>query len=366
MRILDKYILKSVFALFFTCLLTFFCLYIVIDILSHLQDILKQKVPLEILLRYYLAYLPIIFSQVSPITCLLSTLYTFGKLNRDNEIIAMRACGLSVPQITKTVLTFGIIISVLGFWVYDKFVPSSLALTEKIKSQIETGVKSVSQKENETIPNLSMYGLRNRLFFISKFHPAANSIEGITILEHDQNQNIVKKIVAAKGVYKDEAWHFYDSITYDFDENGQIKYEPQYMEEEIMAIPEKPSDFLSQGQRPDFMNIKQLDDYIWKLSKSGALPVVKILQVDLYQRFTAPLTNFLIILLGIPFALIMKKRATGMSSLGVSIMVGFLYYVLNAVSIAMGKAGLLIPGLAASLAHILTFTTSLYLIKRLP
>jgi len=366
MRILDKYILKSVCGLFFTCLLTFFCLYIVIDVLSHLQDILKHKVPLEILLRYYLAYLPIIFTQVSPIACLLATLYTFGKLNRDNEIIAMRSCGLSIFQIIKNVLIFGMIISVFGFWIFDKFVPASLSLTEKIKARIESGIEGPSQKENEVIRNLSMYGLKNRLFFISKFYPAAKTLEGITILEHDQNQNIVKKIVATKGEYKDGLWKFYNSITWDFDENGQSKHDPQYLEEEIMAIPESPADFLSQGQRPDFMNIKQLDDYIWKLSKSGAMPVVKILKVDLYQRFTAPLTNILIILLGVPFALIMKKRATGMSSIGISLMVGFLYYVLNAISIALGKAGIIIPGLAASLAHILSLFASLYLINKLP
>ncbi len=165
MRILDKYILKSVCGLFFTCLLTFFCLYIVIDVLSHLQDILKHKVPLEMLLRYYLAYLPIIFTQVSPIACLLATLYTFGKLNRDNEIIAMRSCGLSIFQIIKNVLIFGMIISVFGFWIFDKFVPASLSLTEKIKARIESGIEGPSQKENEVIRNLSMYGLKNRLFF---------------------------------------------------------------------------------------------------------------------------------------------------------------------------------------------------------
>lgn len=348
------------------CLVTFFFLYIIIDLLSNLDEILKHRVSLDILMQYYLGYLPIIFVQVTPIACLLSTLYTFAKLNRNNEIIAMRSAGLSLFGIIKTTVVFGLIISVFVFWVNDRFVPASLSMTEKIKDKMETDEKKAQQKESETIDNLCMYGAKNRLFFVNKFSPHNNTMEGITILENDQHQNITKKIVANKGVFRGGLWRFYQSITYNFDENGQIKGQPQYFEEEIMAIPETPKDFLSQRQRPDFMTISQLDDYIWKLSKSGATGVIRNLKIDLYQRFTFPLTSIVIMLLGIPFAIRIKKRSTGLSSLGLSIMVGFLYYVLNAVSIALGKAGILMPILSATLPHIVGLVFALYLIETLP
>ncbi len=378
MRILDRYILKSTLGIFFGCLFLFFFLYIVIDVFSHLDDILKQQTNFQVLAQYYLSYLPIIFVQVAPIACLLSTLYTFAKLNRNNEIIAMRSSGLSVYQITKTVIIFGAIVSLFVFWVNDRFVPRSLSLTESIKSRMESNRQKKQDKKQEAITNLSMYGLKNRLFFVNKFIPATNTMEGITILEHDEHQNLIKKIVANKGVYKDGLWIFYQSITYNFDQNGQILQEPQYLEEEITDISEKPNDFLTQRQRPDFMTIAQLQDYMWKLSRSGAATaiinisrsgaatVIRNMKVDLYQRFTSPLTSLIIILLGIPFALMIKKRATGLSSLGLSIMVGFFYYVLNAISIALGKAGILMPIVAASLSHIIGLTVSLYLIGNLP
>lgn len=298
--------------------------------------------------------------------CLLSILYTFGKLNRNNEIIAMRSSGLSIFQITKTVIIAGVIVSALLFWVNDRFVPQSLALTEKIKAEMEAGTKRIQAKPPETIVNLSMYGLRNRLFFVNKFYLATNTMEGIIILENDEKQNTTKKIMANKGVYKDGVWTYYQSITYNFDENGQILHEPQYFEEEIMAISETPADFLTQRQHPDYMTIAQLDDYIWRLSKSGATTAIRNFRVDLYQRFTLPLTSVIIILLGIPFSLKMKKRATGMASVGLALMVGFLYYVLTAVSIAFGKAGILTPTLAATLPHILGLISALYLINDLP
>ena len=366
MRILDRYVLTSVLRIFVGCLLTFLFLYIIIDVFTHLEDILKQHVSLLVLKDYYLSFLPIIFVQVAPFTCLLSTLYTFGSLNHNNEIIAMRSAGLSIFQITRVVLVFGVMISILVFYVNDRFVPQSSYVADRIRAQMEQGEKKAQEKENETVSNLCMFGMKNRLFFVNKFSPSKNMMERIVILEQDEHQNITKKIVANKGIYEDGLWRFYQSITYDFDENGQIIKEPQYMQEEIMNISDTPHDFLTQRKQPEFMDIAQLEDYIWRFSKSGATTIIRNLKVDLYQKFTSPLTSIIVILLGIPFSVMMKKRATGLSSLGISIMLGFLYYVLSAVGIALGKAGILAPLLSVSLSHIIALTAAICIIRTLP
>jgi lipopolysaccharide export system permease protein len=133
-----------------------------------------------------------------------------------------------------------------------------------------------------------------------------------------------------------------------------------------MAISETPQDFLNQRQRPELMSISQIDEYIWKLSRSGATKVIRNLKLDLYQRYTSPFTSLVIIILGLPFSLIVKKRATALSSIGICILVGFLYYVMDAVSIALGRSGVLAPLIAVSLSHIIALVTGLYLIASLP
>lgn len=366
MRILDRYILKSVIQIFLSCIFIFLFLYVIIDLLSHLEDILKQHTSIIILTQYYLYHLPTMFVQVAPFACLLSTLYAFGKLNHANEIIAMRSSGLSILQISKTVLILGLLISLSIFWINDRFIPNSLTITQKLRREIEEGPKKARERKHDVINNLSMYGLKNRLFFVNKFSPAIDTMEGIIILEHDQHQNITRKIVANKGIYKNARWTFYQCITYNFDLNGQIIEEPIYMEEETMDLTETPRDFLNQRQRLDNMAIAQLKDYIGKLSKSGASSVIRNLKVELYQRYTTPFTSMLIILLGIPFSLRMRRKATGLSSIGLSIMVGLLYYVLDAISLALGMSGLLLPLLAVSLSHITVIIFSFYLISKLP
>lgn len=366
MRIIDKYILGSVVAVFLLCLSTFLLLYVVVDALSHLDEILKNHVPLAVLAEYYLSYLPLIFSRVSAFACLLATIYTFGRFTRDNEMIALRASGLDIYQISRPVLIFGLLLSLLVLRINSEVVPAWLVRNQAAKQRIESSPDKNAKPGKETITNLSVYGMRNRLFFISRFYPASSTMEGINILEQDDRQNVTRKIVADKGVYKDGFWTFYRVITYDFWPNGQIKKEPGYEEEETMVIPEKPEDFLNQRQQPELMTLRQMDEYIWKLSRSGASGVVRNLQVDFYQRLTEPFACVLIILLAIPFSLQMKKRATGLSAIGTAIIMGFLYYVAGALSVAMGKAGFLPPFLAASLHHLAALGLSIYLINKLP
>ena len=364
MRIIDRYIFKSVFSSFIGCILTFQFLYVIVDIFSHLDDLLKQKIKLPVLGLYYLSYLPVIFVQVTPVACLLGTIYTLGVLNRNNEITVMRASGLSIWRIGRIAIIFGAVISVLVFLVNEKIVPRAESSLEAIRNQIEN--QSTKKPEESVIKNMSIYGLKNRLFFINKFTIKENKLDGIVILEHDGHQNLIKKMVASDGKWEDGIWKFHDSITYNFDEDGQVKGEPTYFKEELMDIPETPMDFLKQRQHPEFMNIPQLNNYIFILSKSGAKTVIRNFKVDLYQRFTFPFTSLVIVVLGIPFALMIKKRASALSSVGISILLGFLYYVSCAVSLAFGKAGFLPPYLAASLAHIVFLGFGLYKIYTMP
>lgn len=366
MRILERYILGSVLATFISCFCIFFFLYIIIDLFAHLDVILKQGVGLGLLQAYYLSFMPVIFTQVAPFSCMLATLYTFSRMNRENEIIAMRASGMSIYQITRTVFILGFVISLGIFIIGDRLVPKASLDTARLKERIENEAPRTKQKEPEILTNLSVYGAGNRLFVINKFYVQRNAMEGITVLEHNQRQEITRKIWAQKGEHRDGAWHFFNSITYSFDTQGQIIGEPQFFEEEVMPIPETPRDFVSQRQHPEYMNIAQLNSYIGRLRQSGAQGVIKNLKIDLYQRFASPLASLIMIILSIPFALKTKNRASGLASLGLALVVGFLYYILNAVSVALGKADI-IPGMPAVwLAHAAALAGGLYLIKRTP
>lgn len=366
MRILDRYITKSVVTTFIFTILVFSFLYVLIDVTSQLDEFIDRKVPLPVLVEYYVLYFPIILSQpISSVACLIAVLFTFSNLNTHNEVIAMRASGLHFWQITKPAIMFGLVVSMTVFWVNERLVPDAAQMTKQIREKNMVLLIDRLKKKQEKIKNLTFYGLKNRLYFIDTFDADTGELKGITVIEHDPQQNIKQKIVALRGVWTGIAWKFYQCQITDFGDAGiDAPLKIKVYEEKLMDIKESPEDFLKQRLDVTSMNIRQLKDYIDRFSKSGATKALNSMRVDLHQKIAYPFGNFVIVLIGLPFALMIRGRKSGaFASVGVAFILGFLYYVANAVALAFGKSGALPPVLSAWAAPILFTAVALIVIE---
>jgi len=366
MRILDRYITKSIITTFTFTILMFCFLYILIDMTSQLDEFIDRKVPISILIDYYIAYFPIILSQpISSVACLIAVLFTFSNLSTNNEVIAMRSSGLTFWQITKPAIMFGLVISMLVFWVNERLVPQATEITNQIRNDNMILLVDRIRKKKEKIKNLTFYGLKNRLYFIDTFDPDTDELKGITIIEHDQQQNILKKIVAFRGVWTGIAWKFYQcQVTFYSDSSIRVPLKVKVYKDKLMDIKETPEDFLKQRLNVTSMNIRQLQSYIERFSKSGAIKALNNLRVDFHQKIAYPFGNFVIVLVGLPFALMIRRRKGGaFVSVGLALVLGFLYYITNAVSLAFGKSGLFPPIFSAWAAPILFTVIALTVIK---
>lgn len=364
MRIVDRYILGLIIKIFLSTLLIFSFLYILIDVAANLDEFIKQKVAWTVILEYYRSFLPIILSQTCPIACLIACLLGFSHANSHNEIIVLRSGGLGFWQITKPALCFGLVISVLIFWVNERFVPQATATSENIRDEAIV-LKADAQRKKEPIKNLTFYGLKNRLFFIDSFDPNNLTLRGITIIGHDENQKIKEKIVALDGKWTGIAWKFYKcQITQYAIPGNDMTENVFYDDEKLMDIKETPGDFLRQRLNVNSMNIRQLSEYIKRFSTSGAKKALNNLRVDLHQKIAYPFGNFIILLVGLPLALMTHRRkALTFASLGIAIGIGFLFYVSNAVGLALGKGGALPPIISAWLAPIGFLFLAFHLIR---
>ncbi|MEW6008993.1 MAG: LptF/LptG family permease [Candidatus Omnitrophota bacterium] len=364
MRILDKYLAIMFIANLIAAICIFFSLYIIIDLFSHLDEILKNGLNLVALRTYYFAFMPKIFVEIAPIASLLSIVYTLSRLNKTNEIIAMRSSGLSIWQINKVVLICGLAISCLIFFINEKVVPNSQYKLLEIKAK-EMDKKSARLRE-QPIKNTAIYGLDNRLFFLSLFDPKNNSLSGIVVLEQDENQNVLSKIVASRGEFKEGRWIFYDCITYKYSKNNELEGEPSYVTAKVMDFKDTPLDIRKQQLQISYMNIKQLKDYRVRLSSSNALKILRGFDIEIQKRLAFPLSTVILMFLSIPISLSLRKKGQIIFSLGVSMGLAFLYYVLNSISIAFGKEGYLPIIISAWLANGLFFVVGWLLSRNLP
>ncbi|MGE5279560.1 MAG: LptF/LptG family permease [Deltaproteobacteria bacterium] len=371
MLILDRYIVGRFFKNFLTCLFIFLFLYVVIDLLSNLEDIIKNHPPVLKVAELYLYSLPLILTQTIPVAALLATLFTLGGLNQNNEVIAMRASGVTVSQIVRPFFLIGLVLSLGIFWISESVLPQAQRLSTSLK-QVYIDKKAAVGAERP-VENVAVYGFNNRLFFINKLYPQSKKIDGLTILEHDKNQNVISKIYADKAVWRDNRWILYNAFVYRLGDNQRVRGEPLYFTDTFLKIQETPQDFLRQNIPVESMNIRELAQYISRLPEGRlrqpekeANPTITRLKVDLYQKTVFPFTTLVVILIGIPSSIMIRGRAVAFSSIGLCIGISFLFYVLFAVCLALGKGGGLPPFLAAWASHATFGLIGLYLISRIP
>ena len=349
MRILDRYITRSIVQIFFSTSLIFALMYILIDITSNLDKYIDRHTPIMILVHYYLSFLPMIISQTAPFSCLVAVLLTFTTLTNNNEVIVMRASGLNFWQITKPALMFALLVTAGLFVINECLMPQANQTMQRIRNEHIILKVDSARKKRQAVRNLTFYGLKNRLYYVDNFDPNTDTLNGITIVEYNNQTQITQKIIALKGDWTGIAWKFYQVQVTTYGTAGvTAPVKVKVYKEKLMDIKETPEDFYRQRIRVASMNIKELAQYIRRFSDSGAKTAITNLKVDLYHKVSEPFTSFVVVLTGLPFALMVKSRK-GMTftSVGIALVIGFLYYVSTAVTIAFGKGGLLPPFFSA-------------------
>ena len=361
MKILDRYLLKKFLLPLAYCLFLFMLLYVIMDIFGHLDEILRNKVPIGILLQYYISFTPLIFVQTVPIANLLSVVYMLSTLNKNNELTAAKACGISISQLLIPVFAVAIMLSLISFIVNENAVPKGILTADRIKSEYMEKTYDTNA-QLKIVKDLAVYGKNNHLIYAQDFNPTENKLTGIIIIERDNQHRLRRKILSSSATWENGRWVFYDCIIYRFNRSEETIGNPLVFKKKALKFLETPKDLLKYELQTGYMSYRELKSYIKRLS--GQNPkMLNSLKTDLYFKSALPLVSIIIMLIGIPFALT-TSRGGAMAGIGVSITIGLLYYGSIYFVLAMGKGGLLPPIVAAHLSNIVFFIIALVLLKR--
>ncbi len=361
MKIIDRYMSRNFLGPFIWCVLVFITMAIIIDIFSFIDDIVNYKIPLTSLIRFYAAYTPTIAVQIIPMAVLLSTISALSNLNKHSEIIAMKSGGMSLWRILAPILVLGLVISSIVFVINDKVIPSSSRIASTIRHD-ELEKEKNKEKRSRVIENVAVYDSNNKIIFARKFDAEARSLEDIIIHEQDDKEHLTAKITAERGVWNGDAWRFFKVITYRMDNSGHIIGSPVFVNEAVIQINEKPSDFQNNDWQSEYMSYRELKLYIERF-KNTDTKLIRNLKVDMHYKISFCLISFVIILTGAPFALI-TTRGGVLIGVGVSITIGLLYYAVIAIALAIGKNGLLPPVIAAWISNVIFALFGAYLIQQ--
>jgi lipopolysaccharide export system permease protein len=159
----------------------------------------------------------------------------------------------------------------------------------------------------------------------------------------------------------DHQWHFYNLTIRTFNPDGSMEIETAH--EKIIPLKETPDDFKVARREPEEMSYSELKSYINKIEKAGYQ--IPEYVPYLYAKLSFPFVCVIMPILAIPFALRVGSRGGGIArGMGLSIIIGFVYFVFFNFSLTLGKGGILPPWFSAWVANILFGSLGSYLILR--
>ncbi len=83
----------------------------------------EYPLPLESLMRILPYHTPILFPWILPLSMLMATTLTYGRLASENELLAIQMCGMHLIRPVMPAITLGVVMMVLLFGVNDRLLP---------------------------------------------------------------------------------------------------------------------------------------------------------------------------------------------------------------------------------------------------
>ncbi len=170
MKILERYLLKESFKPFIGALGVFTSLFLIDMIISKLSLIIQKKLSFMTVLSLFGYNLPAMVALTIPMAILFASIMTFGKLSIDNELTAIKSCGISVYRLLRPLYLLVILFS-CGMLYFNHII----------------------------LPD-SNYNSRDLLIHIAYRNPISNIKTGV----FNKNQNISDLVIYAGG--KDERY----------------------------------------------------------------------------------------------------------------------------------------------------------------
>ena len=123
MKRIARYAMAEFLFSFLVSFLFFFFIFFVNQLLVMAEEIFSKKVPFWDVVLFVLYSLPAILALAIPFGALLGALMAVGRFSSDNELLAMRACGLPLRRVLFPLLGLGLLLSLFSFAVNDYFLP---------------------------------------------------------------------------------------------------------------------------------------------------------------------------------------------------------------------------------------------------
>src|SRR2546427_5190834 len=227
-------------------------LWIVLDLLDNLSDFLQYHARLGQVLHYYLITLPEAFVLILPMSLLLAVLFCLTNLGKNNELIALRASGVSVVRMAAPLLAVGLVASIAVFAVGQSYVPRSKEKADAFLIDLR-GRGSKYMLENFFFANAT----EHRDWFARRFDTRNRQLETVEVHQRNADNKPQLDIFADSAVWSNGVWRFRQADIYDYSKGPETAVW-HVAQTNFPAFTEQPKRLILEARRPSQMTTTEL------------------------------------------------------------------------------------------------------------
>ncbi|RJP28172.1 MAG: YjgP/YjgQ family permease [Candidatus Omnitrophota bacterium] len=350
MKILRDYFLKEFLGPLFLSLgvLTFVML---IGNLIKIADLIINKgVDIFNVAKLFLFMAPYLLTYTLPISALTAVLLSLGRLSSDNEIIAIKASGINLFKLIFPLLITGTLLSLVLVVFNDRVIPYAHFAARK--TLIEVGIKNPAAALE---PGVFIDSFEKYILFIYRIDQ--NKLSNIRIYEPQGDDKPTRTIVAKRGEFVADPeknmvkLKLIDGSSDEPDpENPSNFYKLNFKTYFMTLNMNNAQDSKEINKKPKDMTIQELKKEVNTVKKEGIDPSPLITEIN--KKISLAFSCFVFILLGVPLAIMTKRREKSIN-FGIAFVVVGIYYLLLMGSEALSLQGQMDPMIAMWLPNIL-------------
>jgi LPS export ABC transporter permease LptF/LPS export ABC transporter permease LptG len=314
------------------------------------------------MLGEYMAFVtPQYFYYVIPLAVLVAVLVTIGVLTKNNELVVMKACGISLYRIALPMVVCAVGAGLVLFALGESVLGPANRRAERLNNAIRGRVSSTSAINRQWV-----VGARGEIYHYDFIDPETRRMLGVAVYEFPAGMERIARRTFAERASADSAepalWHLERGWTRTFQVTGATVPENggQFSAfEKADRTLDAMSTFVTEPPDARFMGYSQLRDYTERL-RTGGFDVLEQ-DVALAAKLAFPFVTIILTLMAVPFA-VLTGRGGAMAAIGVGIGLALTYWITISVFAAMGTGGLVTPLIAAWAPNMLFGAAAVYLL----
>ena len=336
--ITNRYILKEMLVPFSINIFIFAFLFLMTEMIEIANWIVNYNLSLWAVLTLVLYTLPSFLIFIIPMSVMLAILLTFLRLSGDNEIVAIKSCGMSIYGLLPPVLLFALFGFVLTSFMTLYGAPRSKASLEEMALKVATTNLDIGLKErtfNDTFEGVMLY--------VNKIDIKNKKLIDVFI-EDKRQPDVVSTVIAPAGrlIGEPEKYLYHLLLS-----NGTI-HQTNLKEHSANAIQfntytlslnfeDQVANAAKRQKKRDEMSGTELRRYIEHM-KDKDIEAYNKAKITMHRRYSIPAACLALGLLAFPLG-IQSKTTPRSFGLILCLFFFFVYYLLLTAGYSFGKSG---------------------------